>query len=285
MDIEALESAELLVKTMLEVNAISAGYSDQPILKEISLHLEEGAVLALIGPNGSGKTTFIRAVSGVLPMQKGSVKVYGTDITCMKPQQRAQMIAVVPQARSIPAAFTVEEVVAMGRTPHLNWLGKISERDQKIIDEALGKMDLLALRERNVNELSGGEQQRLFLARSLAQESPLLLMDEPTTHLDLQYQVNLMQRIYQLAHPHKTEIGAGLKPRTVVITLHDLNLISRYADLVGLLVDGQLMALGAPQEVLQAELLSRAYNVPLQVIKERGFTLVTPSDLPENLSG
>lgn len=270
---------------MLEVNAISAGYSDQPILKEISLHVEEGAVLALIGPNGSGKTTFIRVVSGVLPLQKGSVKVYGTDISGMKPQQRAQMIAVVPQARSIPAAFTTEEVVAMGRTPHLNWLGKISERDQRIIDEALEKMDLLALRERNVNELSGGEQQRLFLARSLAQESPLLLMDEPTTHLDLQYQVNLMQRIYQLAHPHKAEMDTGLKPRTVVITLHDLSLISRYADLVGLLVGGQLMALGTPQEVLQAELLSRAYNVPLQVIRERGFTLVTPSDLPENLSG
>jgi iron complex transport system ATP-binding protein len=206
--------------------------------------------------------------------------INGIDITRMSAQQRARTIAVVPQARSFPPAFTTEEVVALGRTPHLNWLGRISETDQVIIDLALEKMDLVALRNRSVGELSGGEQQRLFLARSLAQESPLLLMDEPTTHLDLQYQVNLMQRVYQLAHPSMDELKAGTKPRTVIIALHDLNLISRYADQVGLLVGGKLAAMGKPEEILNAELLSRAYNLPLQVISERGFTLVTPSDLP-----
>ena len=166
-----------------------------------------------------------------------------------------------------------------------NWLGRVTEKDQAIIDEALEKMDLVALRNRNVGELSGGEQQRLFLARSLAQESPLLLMDEPTTHLDLQYQVNLMQRIYQLAHPSKDELSSGIKSRTIVIALHDLNLISRYADQVGLLVGGKLVALGNPTEILSSKLLSRAYNLPLQVIRERGYTLVTPSDLPTDHNG
>ncbi len=270
---------------MLEVNAISASYNHKPIIEGISLRLVEGSVLALIGPNGSGKTTFIRAVSGVLPLRAGYVKINGTDITRMSAQQRARTIAVVPQARSFPAAFTAEEVVALGRTPHLNWLGRVTEKDQAIIDEALEKMDLVALRNRNVGELSGGEQQRLFLARSLAQESPLLLMDEPTTHLDLQYQVNLMQRIYKLAHPSKDERGSGIKPRTIVIALHDLNLISRYADQVGLLVGGKLVALGNPTEILSSELLSRAYNLPLQVIRERGYTLVTPSDLPTDHNG
>lgn len=270
---------------MLEVNAISASYNHKPIIEGISLHLSEGSVLALIGPNGSGKTTFIRAVSGVLPLRAGSVKINGTDITRMSSQQRARTIAVVPQARSFPPAFTTEEVVALGRTPHLNWLGRITEKDQAIIDVALEKMDLVALRNRSVGELSGGEQQRLFLARSLAQESPLLLMDEPTTHLDLQYQVNLMQRVYQLAHPSEDERGSGIKPRTVVIALHDLNLISRYADQVGLLVGGKLAAIGKPEEILDAEILSRAYNLRLRVVRERGFTLVTPSDLPGDFSG
>jgi len=273
------------VRAMLEINDISAGYGKRPIIREVSLHLDAGCVLALIGPNGCGKTTFIRAVSGVLPLQSGVVKMQGHDVTRLTPQQRARMVSVVPQARSIPAAFTAEEVVAMGRTPHLNWLGRISSHDQVVIDNALEMMDLLHLRERTVNELSGGEQQRLFLARSLAQESPLLLMDEPTTHLDMQYQVNLMQRVYQLAHPPKSVDSTRVSPRTVVITLHDLNLISSYADLVGLMVNGRLEALGSPAEVLQSNLLSRAYNLPLRVIREQGVTLVAPADLPENITG
>ena len=261
---------------MLDVNGIYVGYNDAPILKEVSLHIEEGTVLALISPNGSGKTTFIRVVSGILPLMKGSITIDGIDLRRLNSNQRARKISVVPQARSIPAAFTAEEVVAMGRTPYLNWLGKISDYDKQIIDEALEKMDLLPLRDRTVNELSGGEQQRLFLARSLAQQSPLLLMDEPTTHLDLQYQLNLMQRIYQLAHPGQDDRSAGVRPRTVVITMHDLNLISRYADLVGLMVHGKLEAVGKAEEVLRSDLLSRAYQLPLEVIREKGFTLVTP---------
>ena len=270
---------------MLEVNAISAGYNHKSILENISLQLAEGSVLALIGPNGSGKTTFIRAISSVLPLRSGSVKVAGQDINSISPQQRARIIAVVPQARSFPAAFSAEEVVALGRTPYLNWLGKVTGKDMVIIEEALEKMDLLALRSRAVSELSGGEQQRLFLARALAQGSPLLLMDEPTTHLDLQYQVSLMQRIHQLAHPSKEELENGMQPKTVVIAIHDLNLISRYADQVGLLVGGRLAALGKPEEVINADLLSSAYNLPLEVIHERGFTLVMPSHPPDRISG
>jgi len=269
---------------MLEVKEITVGYGEKPVLKELSFRIPEGTVLALIGPNGSGKTTFIRAASGIIPLQKGSIRVEGHDLHKMNSQEVARAIAVVPQARSIPPAFCVEEVVALGRTPYLNWLGKLSDHDQMIVDRVLEQTDLAAMRDRNVAELSGGEQQRLFLARALAQEAPLLLLDEPTTHLDLQYQVNLMQRVYRLAHPSNAELAAGIKARTVVVTIHDLNLLSRYTDLVALLVDGRLVEMGAPAEVLRPDLLSRTYHLALDVIKDAsGYTLVTPADDPTDL--
>lgn len=266
---------------MLDVKSITAGYGTKTILRDVSFHIPEGTVMALIGPNGSGKTTFIRAASGVVPLKSGSVLVNGRDLHQLSSQDRARMIAVLPQARTIPPAFTAEEVVALGRTPYLNWLGKLSDHDQEVINQALEQTDLLSSRDRNVSELSGGEQQRLFLARALAQEAPLLLMDEPTTHLDLQYQVNLMQRVYQLAHPLSLAQGIGVKPRTVLIAIHDLNLVSRYADLVGLLVDGRLVEFGTPHEVLQPELLGRAYHLSLRVTHDDlGYTLVTPAEGP-----
>lgn len=264
---------------MLDVKEITAGYGEKLVLKDLSFRIPEGTVLALIGPNGSGKTTFIRAASGIIPLLKGSIMVDGQDLHKMNSQEIARAIAVVPQARSIPPAFSVEEVVALGRTPYLNWLGKLSDGDQAIVDQVLEQTDLTTMRDRNVVELSGGEQQRLFLARALAQEAPLLLLDEPTTHLDLQYQVNLMQRVHRLAHPLPTEQAAGMKARTVVVTIHDLNLLSRYTDLVALLVDGRLVEMGSPAEVLRPDLLSRTYHLPLDVIKDSsGYSLVTPAD-------
>lgn len=264
---------------MFDVKSVTAGYGEKLILKQLSFAIPEGTVLALIGPNGSGKTTFIRAASGVLPLQSGSIMVEGKDLHHMSNQERARAIAVVPQARTIPPAFTAEEVVALGRTPHLNWLGKLSDHDQQIIDQVLDQTDLAGMRDRNVDELSGGEQQRLFLARALAQEAPLLLMDEPTTHLDLQYQVNLMQRIYRLAHPPQEELAVGARRRTVIVAIHDLNLLSRYTDLVALLVKGELVELGPPSVVLRSDLLSRAYNLQLDVIEDAsGFKLITPVD-------
>lgn len=272
------------MKPMFTVNSITAGYGTKTVLQDVSFHIPEGTLLALIGPNGSGKTTFIRAASGVLPLQAGSILAGAKDVHKMGSQERARMIAVVPQARAIPAAFNVEEIVALGRTPYLNWLGKLSERDQQVIDRVMEQTDLTAMRERNVAELSGGEQQRLFLARALAQEAPLLLMDEPTTHLDLQYQVNLMQRVRRLAHPSAEELSMGAVPRTVIIAIHDINLISRYADQVGLLVGGKLVEFGTPRDVLRSDLLSRAYNLPLRVMRDdRGYALVTPAEDEDGL--
>lgn len=270
---------------MLEVRNVFAGYEQGNILKGVSFNLEEGKVLALIGPNGSGKTTLIRTISGVLSLNSGSIRVAGREIKGMPEQEKAKLISVVPQARMLPAAFTAQEVVAMGRTPYLNWLGRISDEDQRIIERSLESVNLMDLAGRSVAELSGGEQQRLLLARALAQETPLLLMDEPTAHLDLQYQVSLMQLIYHMVHPTEEGLNRGVKPKTVVITIHDLNLLTRYADYVGLLVDGELAALDSPGQVLRSDLLSQAYHLKLRVIhdSESGYEVITPDGDPAQL--
>lgn len=242
---------------MLQVQSLSVKYGERPILKGISFDVAPGSILGIIGPNGAGKTTLIRSLSGVLPLESGSVRVAGDDLLALKPAERARRVAVVPQARNLPPAFSGWELVLLGRTPHLNWLGQTCPSDEAVVLEALERACALDLAERRLGELSGGEQQRLLLARALAQQAPLLLLDEPTTHLDLQYQISLLDRVRDLARKD------GL---TVVVALHDLNLVSRYADRVALVVNGELRAHGSPEEVLQPELLAQVYQLPLQVI-------------------
>jgi ABC-type cobalamin/Fe3+-siderophores transport system ATPase subunit len=259
---------------MLNIDNVTVGYGEKMVLHGVSLDMQPGELLALIGPNGSGKSTLVRAISGVLPLRSGGIRVAGKDIVQLHDQERARLIAVVPQARNLPSAFTAREVVALGRTPYLNWLGQLSTQDQNLIDEVMRQTDTLDYADTLVNELSGGEQQRLLLARALVQQTPLLLLDEPTTHLDLQFQYGLMQRIHQLAHPVQT----GQPPRAVMVALHDLNLAFEYADKVALLVKGQIIQLGSPAEVLKPEILSGVYNVPLALIHDQatGKTALLP---------
>jgi iron complex transport system ATP-binding protein len=242
---------------MLQVNSLCVTYGSRRVLNNLTFSVQPGEILGVIGPNGAGKTTLIRALSGVVIPSAGEVRVYGTLLERLKPGERARRVAVVPQARSLPPAFTGWELVLLGRTPHLNWLGHVSRADEACVQQALERAQALELAPRRLGELSGGEQQRLLLARALAQQAPLLLLDEPTTHLDLQYQISLLDQVRSLALSEKL---------AVVIALHDLNLVSRYADRVALLVDGSLRALGQPAEVLQPELLGQVYNLPLQVL-------------------
>ena len=252
---------------MLEIDSLSAAYPLQrsgqmrAVLKNISLTLHEGEILAVIGPNGAGKSTLVRALSGVIPLQSGTVRVAGRDAAALTPVERARWIAVVPQARNLPPAFTAWETVLLGRTPHLNWLGQVGKRDTALARQAMERTHTLHLADRLVGELSGGEQQRLLLARALTQSAPFLLMDEPTTHLDLQHQLSLLEQVRRLTHQPLD----GAAPLAVLVVLHDLNLVARFADRVALMVDGELTALGSPAEVLTPALLSQAYHLPLQV--------------------
>jgi iron complex transport system ATP-binding protein len=243
---------------MLKIEDLSVDYGPRRILHHISLDVQSGQVLALIGPNGAGKSTLIRAVSGVIPIASGTIRTNGDDFAKLSTLRRARYIATVPQAVSMPPAYTVWETVLFGRTPHLGFLGQLSSHDEGIARQSLSRVSALPLMDRRVGELSGGEQQRILLARALCQSTPILLLDEPTAHLDLQYQVSLLELVHELAHRDQL---------AVLVALHDLNLAAHYADRVALMVAGNIKAIGKPQEVLQPQLIEDAYCLPVQVIK------------------
>jgi iron complex transport system ATP-binding protein len=258
---------------MLQIQNLTVYYGQRRALNNVSLHVQKGELLALLGPNGSGKSTLIRALSGVQRAASGNLSLFGQLLSGLNPVERARLMAVVPQALSMPPAFTVWETVLLGRTPYLNFLGQISAKDEDIARRALEKADASQFADRLVGELSGGEQQRVLLARALAQATPVLLLDEPTTHLDLQHQIGILELVRNLAHDEHL---------TILVALHDLNLAARYADRVALLVNGEIQASGTAKQVLRPDLIAQAYHVPVQVLPHP--FLDAPLILPDRLS-
>jgi iron complex transport system ATP-binding protein len=241
----------------LSFEQASVGYGDKKVLRHVSLGVETGEVLGVVGPNGVGKSTLIKAASGILPPLEGRVLINGKDINRLSPADRARLVAVVPQAVQLPETFQALDVVLMGRTPYLGWLGREGASDHRKAFEAMERTGTLHLTDRLVGELSGGEQQRLMIARALAQTPKILLLDEPTAHLDLKHQDEVLKIVRSLASK------GGL---AVLLTLHDLNLVARFADRVALLSDGKVRRLGNPAEVLTPDELAAVYGVAIQVM-------------------
>lgn len=241
----------------LTLRDVSLGYPDRLVLSGITFTVEAGEVFAVVGPNGVGKSTLIKAASGILPLQSGRIEVNGDPITGLNPDQRARRIAVVPQATHVPPAFTARQVVAMGRTPYLGWLEREGPADQAQTQAALERTGTTDLAERPMGELSGGERQRVMIARALAQAASVMLLDEPTAHLDLRHQDQILKLIQALAHEE------GL---AVLIALHDLNLVARFADRVALLSNGSVSKKGDPRQVLTPTDLAAAYGIEIHVM-------------------
>jgi len=246
---------------LLRVNLVTAGYAGKAVLNDIRFELPAGQIMALIGPNGSGKTTLIRALSGVLPVVEAEVHINGTDLARSNPQERARLLAVVPQSTHIPPAFSVEEVVLMGRTPYINWLGSTAEKDLQIAEKVMTLTDTIHFRGRMCGELSAGERQRVILARALAQDTPVLLMDEPTSHLDLRYQIEFLELSVHLAKDQN---------KTVLIALHDLNLAARFGEEVLVMKDGTVMAQGKTQNVFQPAVIEKVFGIKVEVFHSPG---------------
>lgn len=256
--------------TTLSVENLTCSYSgnDEPVLTDVSLTAQAGEILALIGPNGAGKTTLLRAMSRVLRPRRGHVRLDGHNIWELPAQQVAQRVACVAQNTRLTWPYTVQQVVALGRFPHRGWLSPYTAHDRRVIEDALNRTGLRALRERPFHTLSGGEQQRAIIARALAQAPEVLLLDEPVAHLDLKYQVTTLDLVRELA-------DGGL---TVVISLHDLNYAACYSDRLALLANGRLLAVGEPTTILTAANLETVYDTQVVVGQHplNHVPLVTP---------
>lgn len=240
----------------LQVEGIDFSYYDGLVLQDISLKLKAGELASLIGPNGSGKTTLVRVMSGLLSPKRGKVWLDGRDIRALNRRQIARCIAVVPQELAMPFAFTVYQMVMLGRTPYVRPLLGPGSLDRRVVEEKMELTNTLSLAERPFTELSEGERQRVIIAMALAQEPEILLLDEPTVHLDINHQMEILELIKGL---NRRE---GL---TVLATMHDLNLASLYFDHLVLLKGGQIVAEGSPAEVLRGENIRQVFGAEVRI--------------------
>lgn len=236
---------------MIELDSVGVELGETPVLEDVSLGVPEGAFLALVGPNGAGKTTLLRTCNGIVSPTAGQVRVDGHDVTSSSPRDVGRLVATVPQTTRVAFEFDVADVVAMGRTPHRGRFETADADDRTAVESALERTDTARFADRSIDELSGGERQRVVLARALAQETPVLLLDEPTASLDINHQVRTLALARELA-------TAG---RTVVAAIHDLDLAARFCDRIALLSDGSILADGPPEAVLTAERLESAFGV------------------------
>lgn len=240
----------------LEARGIDFSYYDGLVLRDVSLHLRIGDLMGLIGPNGSGKTTLLRVLSGLLPSKRGHVYLDGRNICEFSRREIARRVAVVPQELAMPFAFSAYEMVMMGRTPHVRPILGAALCDRQVVAEKMELTATSALAERPFNELSGGEKRRVIIAMALAQEPEILLLDEPTVHLDINHQVEILELIKRL---NRREC------LTVLATMHDLNLAALYFDRLILLDRGQVVANGSPAEVLREESIHQVFQADVQV--------------------
>jgi len=240
----------------LRGNVLTGGYGAAAVLHGVSLEVEAGELLAVVGPNGAGKSTLLRILGGAKSPWQGTVELLGAPLPSFERRALARRLAFVGQENPVAFSFSVLEVVLMGRAPHLGSLHFESRRDILLAREALDRFGLLGLAKRSIQELSGGERRRVFLARALAQEPMVALLDEPTAHLDLRHVAEIFTRFAEL----RAERGLA-----VVATLHDLNAAAMYADRVLLLKDGISMGLGTPQEVLTEDKLREVYETDVYV--------------------
>ena len=249
---------------ILSVNGISFAYRGVPVLENVTFSLAEGEMAALLGPNGTGKTTLLRAINGILRPAGGTVLMESRDALACPPRERAKFFAYVPQ-RGEPVRLTVFDAVLLGRRPHLGW--SVERRDLEKVESALKNLSLDRFALRYLDELSGGEFQKVLLARALVQEPRVLLLDEPTSSLDLKNQLDM------LATLRKVVKGHGV---AALLSLHDLNTAFRYADRLLFLKDGCIRGMFLPSEV-PGEIVAEVYGVPVDIVLHKGVPLVVPS--------
>jgi iron complex transport system ATP-binding protein len=240
----------------LRLENIRLAYDDRTIIDGISFGINTGELVGIVGPNGCGKSTLIKGITRVLPLKTGHIYVDDQDVLTIPQNALARLIAVVPQSTALPEAFSSFEMVLMGRNPHMGFLRYEGQKDIDIAVKAMQTTDTWHLAERQVGELSGGERQRLTIARALTQETPIILLDEPTSHLDINYQIETMELMSSLCRKN------GL---AVLTTLHDLNLAAQYCDRIIMLLEGKIYAEGSASEIITPASVKAAYGANVSV--------------------
>ena len=243
----------------LKVNNVEFSYNSTPVLENISMELDRSEILGIVGPNGAGKSTLIRCINRILKPKRGSILLEEQEIKHMSMMEIAKKLGYVPQTASHTFPATVFDTVLMGRRPHIGW--RSSKKDAKNVVVVLKQMEIEDLAMRDFNELSGGQQQKVLIARALAQEASTLLLDEPTSNLDIQHQLEVMEIIKDLV----TKKGIS-----AIMAVHDLNLASRYTDKVLIMKRGRIFDVGSPYDVLTPENIMSVYNVEAEVINRNG---------------
>jgi len=241
---------------MLKIEAMDAGYEENVVIKNVSLDSDIGDFIGIIGPNGCGKTTLLRAIAGLINIFNGQVKIRGKDIRRINRRELAKRIAFVPQLMVPTAGFTVEETVLLGRTPYIGRFAFETDKDYRIAKKAAEELKVEHLIDTPVTSLSGGEFQRVAIARALAQESKILLLDEPTSHLDFRFSIKVLRMIRRLR-----------EEKLIIATFHDLNLAARFSRKLMLINKGEVVAYGKPDAVLTSDNLKQAFKMKLEVRK------------------
>lgn len=256
----------------MQAENLTLGYAaDEPVIRDLSLRIPAGRVTAVVGSNGSGKSTLLRGMSRLLKPRSGRVVLDGADIHRLPARELARRLGLLPQGPVTPDGITVAELVSRGRHPHRGMFARYTTTDRQAIADALAAVELGELADRPVDTLSGGQRQRVWIAMVLAQGTPHLLLDEPTTYLDLAHAVEVMNVVHATAHT------AG---RTVVAVLHDLTLAAQYADNLVVMYEGRIAAEGRPGEVLTAELLAETFGLQATVVDVAGAPVVVPVRRP-----
>ncbi|MFB8035577.1 ABC transporter ATP-binding protein [Streptomyces sp. NPDC056004] len=254
----------------LTADSVTLGYDRRVIAENLSVEIPDNSFTVIVGPNACGKSTLLRALSRMLKPDSGRVLLDGQAIHGMPAKKVARKLGLLPQSSIAPDGITVADLVGRGRYPHQGLLRQWSPDDERIVEESMAATGVGALADRYVDELSGGQRQRVWIAMALAQQTPLLLLDEPTTYLDIQHQIDVLDLCAEL---HEAQ------GRTLVAVLHDLNHAARYATHLIAMRDGEVIAAGAPGEVVTAELVERVFGLRCQVIDdpETGTPLVVPA--------
>ncbi|QZY55877.1 ABC transporter ATP-binding protein [Crassaminicella profunda] len=245
---------------MLKVNNFKIGYDKKVIVKDFNAHVKKGEIITIIGPNGSGKSTVLKAIGRLLKPMEGIVYLDKKSLWEMKGKDIAKEMACLSQRNVAPEDMTIRKVVTFGRNPHKKWFEGMNNEDEKIIDWAIEKTNLKRLENKKMIHISGGESQRAWIAMALAQQPKILLLDEPTTYLDINNQIEILDLVKELNEKLKI---------TVIMVLHDLNQAAKYSDQVIVLKDGEIRAFGKPEEILDNQLIKDIYHVEMNILKNQ----------------